>query len=123
MIEAFPDLRKVQDDKLSPADLRSKSLLGSSVVLRAFAAAWYELHEAEWDVEDITDSFSEFADHMQGPVYPDQADTWFATGLFSASDSGVMSPNSRPQDFKQLTSTIVEWCELQPYWTRIVNNE
>lgn len=123
MVEAFPDLKAVKDGKLPPADLRSRSLLGSSVFLRAFAAAWYELHEAEWDVEDITDSFSEFSDHMQGPVYADQDDTWFATGLFSASETGVMSPNSRAQDFKQLTSTIVEWCELQPDWNRTVHND
>lgn len=123
MVEAFPDLRDVQDGKLPPAQLRSMSLLGSSVILRGFAAAWYELRQAEWDVEDITDAFGEFSDVMQAPVYPDPEDTWFATGLFSASETGVLSPNSRAQDFKKLTKTIADWCETQPDWNRVIDEE
>ncbi|MFI2490151.1 DNA sulfur modification protein DndB [Promicromonospora kroppenstedtii] len=119
MVTAFPDLRAVQEGDLAPASLRASSLLGSSVILRGFAAAWYELREEEWEIDEITEAFANFAAGMQGPVYPDPKDTWFATGLFSASDNGVYSPNSRAQDFKQLTTTITEWASAAPKWKRI----
>lgn len=120
MVAAFPDLRAVQDDKLTPAELRSKSLLGSSVILRGFAAAWWELREAGWEVDEIEAAFEGFAAWMMAPVYPEPGDTWFSTGLFSSSENGVNSPQSRSQDFKQLTSTIVSWVENQPDWSRTV---
>lgn len=120
MASAFPDLRAVQEGKLTPAELRSKSLLGSSVILRGFAAAWFELREEDWEVDEIEAAFAGFAPWMTAPVLPENDDTWFSTGLFSASDNGVNSPNSRAQDFKQLTSTIVDWAETQPDWSRTV---
>jgi len=123
MVAAFPDLKAVQAGALSPADLRSTSLLGSSVILRGFAAAWFELREAEWEASEIEEAFEGFAEWMTAPVYPEPDDTWFSTGLFSASENGVNSPNSRAQDFKQLTSTIVEWAETQPDWSRTVSED
>lgn len=119
MTDAFPDLQAVQDGTLSPVELRDSSLLGSSVILRGFAAAWYELREAEWEPDDITAAYKGFADWMVAPVYPDPTDTWFATGLFSANENGVSSPGSRAQDFKQLTGTIADWCEEPPNWSRV----
>jgi hypothetical protein len=121
MVAAFPDLRAVQEGDLAPASLRSSSLLGSSVILRGFAAAWYELREEEWETDEIAEAFGNFAAGMMGPVYPDPKDTWFGTGLFSASDNGVYSPNSRAQDFKQLTKTITEWATATPKWKRITH--
>jgi hypothetical protein len=111
LIEAFPALGKVESGDLSPAELRSQSLIGSNVMLRGFAAAWYELKEAGWTEDDITKAWATFDPYMSAPVYTDPRDTWYASGLFPATIDGANSPTSRIQDFKALSQYIGDLSE------------
>lgn len=81
LMASFPELTEVEDRK-TPAELRSESLLGSNVMLRGLAQAWYDLKLAGWSTKDIREGLETMAPHMSAPVVPDPEDTWFATGLF-----------------------------------------
>lgn len=118
MIDAFPPLAELENGDIEPAEVRAQSLIGSNVMLRAFAAAWYELKEAEWTAEEIGEAFATFADNMD-PVFADPADSWYALGVFHPKDDGsTTSPTSRLQDFKVLTDFIVDACEDDFEWHR-----
>lgn len=111
LTEAFAALGKVESEYLSLAELRSQSLIGSNVMLRGFAAAWYKLKEAGWTEDDITKVWATFDPHMSAPVYTDPRDTWYASGLFPATIDGANSPTSRIQDFKALSQYIGDLTE------------
>lgn len=117
MVEAFPVLADLENGDITPAELRQQSLIGSNVMLRSFAAAWYELKNDNWTGEEIRDAFSTFADYMK-PVHPDPLDSWYATGVFPANDAGTTYPTSRAQDFKTLTAFILDACEEDFEWFR-----
>ncbi|GAB2991111.1 DNA sulfur modification protein DndB [Nocardioides montaniterrae] len=117
MVEAFPPLADLDNGDLTPAELREESLIGSNVMLRAFAAAWYTLRQDDWTPAEITEAFASFAPHM-GPVFPDAKDSWFSTGVFPSNESGTTYPTSRAQDFKTLTDFIVEACDDEYEWFR-----
>jgi len=117
MVEAFPPLAELESGDLTPAELRAQSLIGSNVILRAFAAAWFELKKADWTVDEIRDAFSTFAPHM-GPVFPDPKDSWFKVGVFPSNAEGTTYPTSRAQDFKALTDFIQDACEDDFTWYR-----
>lgn len=118
MQEAFPLLKEVEDGDLTPAELRQRSLIGSNVILRGFATAWYVLAQEDWSPGEIAEAFSTFEPYMDAPVYPDPEDTWFATGLFPANENGAYSPTSRIQDLKALTDVIIEMSQTEVHWNR-----
>ena len=119
LCKAFPQLGEVEAGVRTPAGLRSVNLIGSNVMLRAFALAWYDLAEGGWSVEEIEEAFTGLNPHMKAPVLPDAEDTWFATGLFPSSDTGSYSPTSRLQDFKALAEFIADACENPLDWKRV----
>jgi hypothetical protein len=118
LVQAFPELAALKDGALDAPALRQKSLLGSTVILRALAAAWHELKEDGWSADEIAEAYEALAPGMVAPVYPDAKDTWFATGLFPANESGAISPTSRAQDLKRLSGIIADWCKTAPEWHR-----
>lgn len=111
--ESFPPLEKVADDVLHPVDLRAKSLLGSTTILRVLAGAYHQLavDVSDEDSPHVTDAgdkkarllFEALAPNMGLPI----ADGWFATGFFPEPDS--KAPMSRAQDLTGLTNLIAEW--------------
>lgn len=107
LLDAFPALSDLETGELTPSELRRSSLIGSNVLLRSFAAAWYELRQGGWSQQRIADSFKAFEPYMSVPVYPSNEDSWFVTGVFAPSRDGAYSPTSRMQDFKTLTKFIV----------------
>ncbi|MDF8263932.1 DNA sulfur modification protein DndB [Luteipulveratus flavus] len=119
LVDAFPDLAAVQAEDLTPSELRGRSLIGSNVMLRGFARAWFELTQRGWTSQEIGKAFGEMSPHMSAPVLADPADTWFATGLFPSTESGAFSPTSRAQDFKALATFVVHACEGSVRWHRV----
>lgn len=119
MFESFPPLAEFDNGDLSAPDLRQQTLIGSNVMLRVFAAAWYELKQRDWSEEDIAKAFGAFATEMS-PVMPRQGDTWFDSGVFPAvPDGGTTNPTSRVQDFKTLTNLVVDICEGRTVLVRL----
>lgn len=122
LVEAFPLLADLDNGDITPAELREQSLIGSNVVLRAFAAAWYDLRQKEWEPEEIQKAFANFADQM-APVYADPEDSWYRLGVFPSREEGTIYPTSRAQDFKTLTAFIVEGCEGGVTWWRATESK
>ena len=108
LVEAFPVLNEVIDGDLTPSELRQQHLIGSNVVVRSFAAAWYELRQAGLTPKQIAKAWSAFDAHMALPVYANSADSWFALGVIEARAGGSFATRSRIQDFKVLTKFIVK---------------
>lgn len=119
LVRAFPDLNEVVKGNLTPSELRSANLIGSNVMLRGFALAWFELKRTGWSSQDLESAFRTLSDQMEAPVMPDPTDTWFATGLFPATENGSYSPTSRLQDIRALADFIVEACNNSTDWTRV----
>lgn len=117
MVEAFPPLADLENGDITPAELREQSLIGSNVILRAFAAAWHALKQNGRDAEEIQKAFANFAEHMD-PVFPDPDDSWYALGIFPAREDGTIYPTSRVQDFKTLTEFMVDASEGGIAWHR-----
>jgi hypothetical protein len=122
LVEAFPLLADLDNGDITPAELRAQSLIGSNVMLRAFAAAWHDLRQKGWEPEKIQDAFAGFADYM-GPVFADPEDSWYAVGVFPAKKEGTIYPTSRAQDFKTLTEFIVKACEGAVTWHRATESK
>lgn len=119
MTTAFSQFEELMEGDLTASELRRSSLLGSNVMLRGFALAWYSLREAGWSSAQITQALKKLAPYMQAPVLPDPEDTWYATGLFPANEKGSYSPTSRAQDFKALGAFIQKALEGDVKWVRV----
>lgn len=113
LVDSFPVLQQLEDGEIMPADLREKSLLGSTTMLRVLAGAYHilavdisdERHAHVTSAGDTTarELFSSLSDQMNYPI----SDIWFGTGLFPTRDA--KAPSSRAQDLKELTRTIARW--------------
>ena len=120
LVEAFPQLNDVMDGEMTPAELRRNSLIGSNVMLRGLALAWHGLRQEGWGPDKITSAFAtQLAPHIETPVLADPEDTWYATGLFPATENGSYSPTSRAQDFKTLATFIADACKGNVTWNRV----
>jgi hypothetical protein len=115
LVEGFPDLADVADDTLSPPDLRAKSLLGSTSVLRVLAGVYHKLKADEhYPDEDIPAFFAQLAPHSRGPVTEDSI--WIEHGPPEVFTVGALAPKARRQDLKALTDTLVSWAQDEPAW-------
>jgi hypothetical protein len=121
MCDAFPDLNKVMNGTMTPASLRSNSLLGSPTVLRVLAGAYGSL-AADTDSRgkrvkprmspvDVGNFFTRLAPFMEIPV---TNKGWLDTGNFPPTGPGlpdVNAPSSRNQDLKALATSIENWAQ------------
>lgn len=125
LIKAFPQLEDVMDGEITPSELRRSNLIGSNVMLRGLALAWYALrHQSPgskdgWSPEQITTAFAGLEPYMGAPVISDPEDTWYQTGLFPTTENGSYSPTSRAQDFKKLAAFLETACKGEVEWKRV----
>ena len=111
LVHVFPELQEMVDGELGPTDLRKKSLLGSTTMLRVFALVHYELTKNEeatkkglalFTDEEVEEFFKTLAPDMGIPVEA----MWRDTGVFL---EGGTAPGARQGDIRKLTDTIVDW--------------
>lgn len=114
LLASFPQLARVADGELSPADLRKESLLGSTVMIRVLAGVYEELTRQAWDDDDIVDFFSKLAPHTDGPAQADGI--WVKQVGDDVFVPGAFGPRSRRQDLKELRDSIVRWADTNPEW-------
>jgi hypothetical protein len=106
LIGSFTDLAAVTEGSLSVPDLRSRSLLGSNVMLRVLAGVYHGLVKVQGKTPgEVASFFSTLNDRMD--EIPVKADSpWIATGVFA---EGATAPTARRQDVEALTEAIVAW--------------
>jgi hypothetical protein len=115
LVESFPDLASLADNTLNPADLRERSLLGSSTLLRVLAGVYYDLIEKGYSDEEVGDLFGLLAHHMTAPI--DRKSPWLTirSKVFA---EGAMAPTARRQDLRNLGEEIADWIDSdnRPSW-------
>jgi hypothetical protein len=115
LLGAFPPLAQVADGELSPEDLRSTSLLGSTTMIRVLAGAYHQLTEVQkFDDEDVTEFFVMLSSHMQVPVTKDSIWVQHVPGDIFV--EGASGPRARRQDLKGLRDELVDWATTEPAW-------
>jgi hypothetical protein len=116
LTEAFPDLAAVSEDRLEPAELRARSLLGSVGMLRVLAGVYNKLH-ANIEDADIIEFFRCLAPHMTAPVPADSI--WRSDPKTSVSfEVGAFAPVMRTQNLGYLVAAITDWCSHRPAFLR-----
>lgn len=107
LVAGFSTLGDIADGRISPEDLREKSMLGSSTMLRALAAAYHDLTvvdpvKARAEVEQY---FRQLQPLMS--VFPTVDDkVWMPTGAFIPD---TRAPQARQGSIKSLTDALVTW--------------
>lgn len=105
LLNGFGPLGELTDGRLTPPQLRSRSLLGSITMLRVLAGAFHELYVlGDVSEDEIVDYFATLNPHMRVPVF--KSSVWWTTGDFT---EGTNGPNARTQNLKHLTDEIVRW--------------
>lgn len=115
LLEAFPDLAELADGTLAAPDLRQKSLLSSSTMLRVLAGVFYDLSKKGYSDEEITELFSRLAPFMKAPLDTDSQWLTIRSNVFQR---GTSAPTARAQDLRSLTEEIADWIDpgMQPDW-------
>jgi len=117
LVASFDDLRAVVDGDLTPLELRAKSMLGSMTMLRALAAAYFNLTDTEaakgqrvLSRAEIEDYFRRLTPKLRRIPVTDDDQLWLGTGAFTA---GAMAPSARSQDFSALVNSLTEWARTR----------
>jgi len=114
LIGAFDDLRDVTEDRLTPKELRAKSMLGSSTMLRVLAAVYHELSVSDpesdssraWSRAEVEDFFRRLSPHLARiPVTPTDK-LWLDTKAFL---EGGNAPLASQGAIKALAGALVDW--------------
>ncbi len=109
----FEDLGAVADGRLSPADLRKRSLLGSVTMLRVLAGVYHNISartggEAGLTDAQITDFFRRLSPHMKAPITA--RSIWNRQAATKEHfDVGTFGPQARSQNLKGLTAALTSW--------------
>ena len=116
LVVTFGDLASVADGELAPPDLRKRSMLGASTMLRVLAGVYHDLIEQNYSEEEITDLFKRLAPWMAAPIPADSP--WVRSIRSQVFDPGASAPRSRRQDLTSLNKEIAEWIDEgdRPDW-------
>lgn len=113
LVAAFDDLRDIADNRLSPRELRERSMLGSVTMLRVLAATYHDLTKSDpssgkiaWSRAEVEDFFRKLAPHLRRIPVTAKDKFWLDTKAFVA---GGTAPMARQGSIKSLISTMEEW--------------
>lgn len=115
LLDAFDDLAGVADGTVTPEDLRKRSLLGSSTMLRVLAGVYYELSNGRYTDEEVTELFRTLAPHTAAPIAGTSPWLSIRSKVFA---EGATAPTARAQDLRSLTEEIAGWIDPadRPHW-------
>jgi hypothetical protein len=110
--EAFHQLHQVEDNSITPPELRQFSMLGSPVTIRVMAGVFFELRTKGFDHDAILRYFEALDPYLSAPA------TEFLVGQAGENvfSEGSLSPSSRRQDLKEFRNVLTEWAETAPAW-------
>lgn len=110
LVAAFPELAAVADGNLSPQELRRRSLLGSTTMIRILAASYRSLSD-DYEDREIEDRLGALAPVMGVPIQKDSP--WLVTQSFAV---GASAPQARNQNMMAVANQVLAWCRHQPEW-------
>ena len=114
LVAAFDDLRDLAENRLTPKDLRARTMLGSSTMLRVLAATYHQLtrfddagHKA-WSRSQVEDFFHDLSPLLERIPIAENDKIWIDTGAFLV---GSSAPIARQGTIKTLVDVFVGWAE------------
>ena len=120
LFRSFKDLDEVRQGKLTPEELRKKSLLGSVTMLRVLAGVYHELAgpanngAAAADLKKLaTQFFHKLENIMELPVAEESP--WLKSKALRV---GASAPRAAMGDLRNLTTVILAWAKSEPTWLR-----
>ncbi len=111
--EAFSDLQHMMQGKMSPAELRQCSLLGSASMIRVIAGVYHKLtgvgspRESNSEYlsrDEVLGKFQSLAPTLAAPLTADSP--WNRSACFA---EGAVAPYARQGDLNQLTRFLEQW--------------
>lgn len=114
LIGAFDDLRDVTENRLTPKELRGKSMLGSATMLRVLAAVYHDLTVSDpdngasraWSRAEVEDFFRQLSPLFNSiPITPDDK-LWLDTKAFL---EGGTAPLASQGAIKSLVNALTSW--------------
>ena len=111
LVSGFEDMGAIVSGEMTPAGLRSRSLLGSITMLKVIAGAYHVLVSEGKTSAEVSEFFARLSPFMGAPV--DEKSPWLTSGVFNF---GSMAPQGRRQDLSNLVDTIAGWSKNSPSW-------
>lgn len=114
LVAAFDDLRDLAENRLTPKDLRAKTMLGSSTLLRVLAATYYQLTRFDesgkkaWSRAEVEDFFHGLSPLLERIPIADTDKVWLDTGVILV---GSSAPIARQGSIKTLVDVFVDWAQ------------
>ncbi len=113
LVAAFDDLRDIADNRLSPLELRERSMLGSVTMLRVLAAVYHDLTKSDpssgqraWSRADVEDFFRRLTPHLRRIPVTRRDRFWLDIEAFVP---GGTAPIARQGSTKKLVSAMAGW--------------
>lgn len=106
---AFPELAAVQTGMLTPKDLRSTTLLGSSTFLRVLAGVTHNLVDSGVDPVEVIEYFALLRPLLNVPITHESP--LLMTGCFQP---GTSAPSARMGDIAKLEAELTSWARTPP---------
>lgn len=115
LTEGFSALDDIAHDRMAPSDLRDKSLLLSTTMLRVLAGVYHDLSETMTD-DQIAAFFKRLDRHVGAPVTSGtvSGDLWLKATESEAFIDGATAPGARAQQVRELAGVIASWATDPP---------
>jgi len=113
LVRGFDDLGDMMDGRTDPRELREKSMLGSTTMMRVLAVVYHDLtigdpdgHHRVWSRAEVEDFFRELSPALRRIPVKDDDHLWMDTKAFIP---GSSAPQARQGSIKTLSEAIVGW--------------
>ena len=111
LLDSFVELQDIMNGTLSPRELRERTMLGSSTMLRSLAACYHAtVVEPDGGRPLTLEQYESFLKKLAGSMrrIPIQSDDrfWLDTGAFV---EGAKAPLARQGSYKALTDALTAW--------------
>lgn len=120
-MKAFRPLRDLEAGRITPQELRTRSMLGYPAMLRILSVVYRNLtplgETRHWSRDEVIDYFTTLAPHMEGGAHANSIWNRIETenkagGKQKVFSEGAMSPGGRRQDLDAVAKTLTDWAIL-----------
>ena len=113
---AFSDLDAIGTGRERPADVRPRSVVVSTTMLRVLSGVYYELKAEGTSEADITSFFARLSTHMRAPITAGtrSGDLLIGATKSDAFSAGATAPGARAQQVRELVTALAGWSANPP---------
>jgi len=117
VLDAFPQMRAVENGQIDAEKLRQTSMLGAPIVMRILAGVYFELRTKHgFTVAMVKEYFTALGKHFNAPAH--EQSIWILHGPQDSFTLDSWAPRGRRQEAKALVLAIVDWAILQEQFVK-----